>query len=252
MPHKGATSPGSSLNSLGLSRFTRGTTFLALEHVLYLFFTLTLAGLIVCGSVATLALWTGESLLKPGAVGSFFVSGWAIWLAAGLLSLGPLVWLLHARTRAELSKRPGFTGRLAYKVPLYIALGVGAVVKVGAWVTLVSVLLFSLASIGIRSEMAMAMWVSQLVPAFLTIVVFGVTNWFLLKRAKGADNGRNFTQLLVSVSVLLGVALFVSAAIALQSTTSIEFNTPPTVEDALRSYMEPPRADEHVRGDFHR
>lgn len=236
------TRKADSSNSLGLSRFTRGTTFLALEHVLYLFFTLVLAGLVVCGSVAALALWGEESLFKPSAAGLFFMSSWSIWLAAALLSLSPLVWLLHVRTRAELPKRPGFTGRLAYKVPLYVALGVGAVIKVGAWVTLVSVFLFSLASMGLSSEAVMSLSASQLVPAFLTIVVFGVTNWFLLKRAKGTDDGRNLTQLLASIGVILGIALFISAAISLQSIGSARLDLTPTAED---SYMKPKFKDFH-------
>lgn len=231
-----------------LGTVTRGTTFLALEHVLYLFFALVLAGLIVCGAVSALAMWTGEVVYKPDAVASFLMSGWAIWLAAGLLSVSPLVWLLYTRTRAELPKRPGFAGRLSYKAPLYVALGVGAVVKVGAWVTLVSVLLFSLASFGVTSEAVMGLWVSQLIPAFLTIVVFGVVNWFLLKRAKGLDDGRSFTQLLASIGVLLGVVLFVSATVTLQSTTTVEVTAPPTVENALRHYMQPTATDGHGHG----
>lgn len=225
------------------SRVATGTTFFALEHSLNLLFTVVLALLIVGGSVAVIALWTGGLLQQSDILGSFFLSGTAICMAAALLSLSPLVWLLDSRTRAEASKRAGFTTRLAYKVPLYVAMGVVALIKVGAWISLFAVVLFTLAAIG-TSPLALAgLWTTQFTPALITIIVFGVTGWFLMKQAKGTDDGRSLTQILVSVGVLLGLALFVSATITIQSSNTVYITTPPTLENALRSYMEPPTVE---------
>lgn len=224
-------------------RIATGTTFFALEHSLNMLFVVVLALLIVCGSVAVIALWTGGLMQQADFLSSFFLSGTAIMVAAALLSLSPLVWLLDSRTRAEASKRAGFTGRMAYKVPLYVALGVIALFKVWAWVTLLAVILFTLAALG-TSPLALAgMWTTQFTPALIALIVFGTTGWFLMRRAKGLDDGRGLTQVLVSIGVMLGLALFVSATMTIQSGNSVYITTPPTLENALRSYIEPTQVE---------
>lgn len=198
-------------------RVTRGTTFLGLEHAMHLLFVVVLAVLITVGLITVIYPLLGWSFFKfmPGL--SIFWSTGVVWLAAALFTISPLVWLLDVRTRAEWPKRPGFTQRLAYKLPLYIALGVVSIGKLVAWVAVLALVLFGLVGAGTTSILLAAAWVAQIIPATIALIVFGVTGWYLIRRAKGIGTGRSFTNVFAGVGLLLGFVLLVTAAVTLQA-----------------------------------
>lgn len=202
-----------------LKRSATGTTFLTLEHVMHKLLLVALSVTIVFGSSAALTLWAnsltvGYSLFWSTHI--IYLPYGAICLAAVLFTLSPLVWFLDTRIRAEFPKRAGYPGRLGYKAPLYTAIGVLSIFKITAFALALSVLLYLLAEIG-TSATAAEVWAMSLSPALIALLVFGVTSWYLIQLAKGRDDGRNFNAAIATVGLLLGLVLFVSASISLDS-----------------------------------
>ena len=141
-------------------------------------------------------------------------------LVAALLVLVPLLWVLDRRTRAEWMKRHGYAGRLAYKLPVYISLGLLVAGKIMADITMLCVVLTSLVLIGTSADIG-ALYLDEFVPALVMAVVFGFSAWYVFKLAKGHDMGRQFSMLMAVIGAGLAVALLITAvSVAHSETTS--------------------------------
>lgn len=211
-----------------LKRSMRGTSFLGLEHTMHIAFTLIVAGLVVAGGllVAFIAFdKPATTYLSPmlmhgvpraGIAATAFAGICALMLAAALAVLSPFLVILDRRTRAEWAKRPVFTGRLAYKLPIYIALGLVWLVNLGAIITMVWTLLYWLATLGQFGLLA-SPFASHFIPAALTAVVFGLVGWYLIRLAQGQNRSQTFSLALATIGGLLALTLLVTGVLALQN-----------------------------------
>lgn len=207
-------------------RELNGATFLSLEHVGHMVLVVVVAILLAIGVVNALSLWTGNSGvmgalgtdLGIGGPGARYVEATAaIGVVASLAVLVPLMVVLDRRTRAEWVKRPGYTNRAAYKVPIYVALGVLVAGKVSAVVQMLTVVLSSLAVIGMNGQDVGGMYLNSFLPSLIVAIIFGAAAWYLFKLAKGRDNGRAFSIGAALVAGVLAIALFVTAVIVMRT-----------------------------------
>lgn len=207
-----------------VARQLSGTSFLTLEHVGYFVLVVLMPSLLLMGASTALQLWQGSS--ATGAAGSasslmplnytiepimrYVDTTVAIALSAAFLVLAPLMYVLRRRTASEYAKRPGYTGRVAYKLPVYTALALLAAQTVGAFVSMLGVFLNSLVNIGVKGADIGAMYTSQFVPALLAFVVFGLGAWYVMWFAKGRDLSRLFVGGASLLAAVLTIALFVT------------------------------------------
>ncbi len=199
------------------ARQFNGTSFLGLEHVLHLFLVLVLAGLMSVGVVVGMSVWANNALplMDVFSAYGFNSSGFSVqWLqtmAAALVVIAPAIVILDSRTRGEWAKRPKFAGRLAYKVPLYAAMGVAGLVALGSLINMAAVVLTSLAMIGTAAGFDYgALYLNDFIPPLIMFAVFASVKWYLFKLAKGVDVGQRFNALLAALAVVLAITLFVT------------------------------------------
>ncbi|HKX23889.1 MAG TPA: hypothetical protein VJM46_01505 [Candidatus Saccharimonadales bacterium] len=204
------------------ARQLNGTSFLTLEHIGFFALVVLLPSLLLVGASTALQLWQSGS--AAGGSGSTFLplsytvepimryvdSTVAIGLCAAFLVLVPLMYVLRRRTAAEYAKRPGYTSRVAYKLPVYTALAVLAAQTVGAFASMLGVFLNSLVNIGVKGADIGAMYTSQFVPALLAFAVFGLAAWYVMWFAKGRDLSKLFVGGVGLLATVLTIALFVT------------------------------------------
>lgn len=215
--------------SSGNSFFKRelnGATFLSLEHVGHMLLVVAVAMLLSAGVVTAISLWTGNSGVMSalgtdlgigGSAARYVEATAAIGLVAGLAVLVPLLVVLDRRTRAEWLKRPGYTNRAAYKVPIYVALGALITGKVIAVIQMLTVVLSSLAVVGLSGQDIGGMYLNTFLPSLIAAVIFGAAAWYLFKLAKGRDGGRTFSAAAALLAGALAIALFVTAVIVMRT-----------------------------------
>lgn len=204
-----------------IRRQLNGTSFLTLEHVGYFVLVALLPCLLLMGASTAVQLWRTESASTSAGVMSFegliqptmmsVNTAMAVSLTAALLVLVPLMYVLRRRTMAEYAKRPGYTGRVAYKLPVYTALALLAAQTVGSFVVMLGVFLNSLVHIGVKGADIGAMYVDQFLPALLAFVVFGMAAWYVMWFAKGRDASKMFVGSVSLLSAVMVIALFVTA-----------------------------------------
>jgi hypothetical protein len=223
--------PAGSTASSFFKRELSGATFLSLEHAGHMALVVVTAMLLSVGIVTAISLWTGNSGVLSafgtmptvgGSAARYTDANAAIGIIAALIVLVPALAVLDRRTRAELAKRPAYAGRVAYKLPIYLALAALVVAKIAAVIQMLTVVLTSLAVLGVNGSGVGEMYLYQFLPAAIAAVIFGTAEWYLFKLAKGRDNGRVFGALVAGVGMVLAIALFVTAVITLRtpSTTS--------------------------------
>jgi hypothetical protein len=209
-----------------IKRELNGATFLTLEHIAHMALVVVVSGLIVSGLGAAFSLWFGAggmsqallgdaSLLLGGMGGKTLEATMALGVVAALLVLVPALVILDRRTRAEWHKRPGYAGRLAYKVPVYGALAVLAAILIVLKIQLVYVIISSLAFIGVQGAQIGDMYLHSFIPTLIAYAVFGAAAWYVFNLAKGRDNGRLFSLAKAVGGGVLAVALFITALVAL-------------------------------------
>lgn len=223
--------PATPTTTGGSSFFKRelnGATFLSLEHVLHMVLVVVVAALLSAGVVTAISLWTSNSgvlsafgtmSMLGGSAARFTEATMSISLVASLAVLVPALVVLDRRTRAEWLKRSGYTNRAAYKVPVYLALGVLVALKVAAVIQMLTVVLNSLAVIGVNGYAIGDMYLYQFLPAAIAAVIFGGSAWYVFKLAKGRDNGKMFSSLVAVLGAVLVIALFITAVVTLRNNT---------------------------------
>lgn len=208
-----------------VARQLSGTSFLTLEHVGYFVLVVLMPSLLLLGASTALQLWQGggSSSAGAGSASTFLPLSYtvepimryvdttvAIGLSAAFLVLAPLMYVLRRRTASEYAKRPGYSGRVAYKIPVYTALALLAAQTVGAFVSMLGVFLNSLVNIGVKGADIGAMYTTQFVPALLAFVVFGLAAWYVMWFAKGRDLSKPFVGGVSLLATVLTIALFVT------------------------------------------
>jgi hypothetical protein len=204
-----------------VARQLSGTSFLTLEHVGYFVLVVLMPSLLLLGASTALQLWGGNSASSSGStflplsytvepIMRYIDTTVAIGLSAAFLVLAPLMYVLRRRTASEYAKRPGYVGRVAYKLPVYTALALLAAQTVGAFVSMLGVFLNSLVNIGVKGADIGAMYTSQFVPALLAFVVFGLAAWYVMWFAKGRDLSKVFVGGASLLAAVLTIALFVT------------------------------------------
>lgn len=217
-PASVAQTGGSDTPGAFIKRELNGATFLTLEHVAHMVLVVVVAALVAMGITTVLGMWMGSSAsalsseaIPISAMFAHAEVAWAVGIVASLLVVVPLMIVLDRRTRAEWSKRPDYAGRTAYKVPVYIALGVLGALKITACIGMVSAVVLSLVLLGTGTPIA-PLYTDQFVPALIAAVTFGAAAWYVFKLAKGVDLSRVFNVLTVFLSAALVAALLVTAA----------------------------------------
>jgi hypothetical protein len=206
-----------------LKRQLSGTSFLTLEHVGYFVLVVLLPVLLLAGATTAIQLWQNGSTSSAVDQSSMYSMMYslqpvlrsvdttaAISITAALLVLVPLMYVLRRRIAAEYGKRPGYTGRVGYKLPVYSALGVLAAMSAGSVVTMLGVFLNSLANIGVSGANIGEMYMQQFLPALLASAVFGLSCWYVGWFAKGKDTSRTFVGTVGVLAAALVIALFVT------------------------------------------
>lgn len=206
-----------------VARQLNGTSFLTLEHVGYFALVVLLPSLLLVGASTALQLWQSGSASSGGSGSTFLPLSYtvepimryvdttvAIALSAAFLVLVPLMYVLRRRIAAEYAKRPGYTGRVAYKLPVYTALALLAAQTVGAFVSMLGVFLNSLVNIGVKGADIGAMYTSQFLPALLAFAVFGLSAWYVMWFAKGRDLSKVFVGGVSLLAAVMTIALFVT------------------------------------------
>lgn len=208
-----------SVAGMFMKRELNGASFLSLEHVGHMLLVVVVAALVAAGISTSISLWTGSPAMSMmGGFGLLIGGGGAAQIeamsatciVAALMVLVPLLVILDRRTRAEWLKRHGYSGRLAYKVPVYVALGLLITAKLTADIVMLSVILSSLVQIGVSNSQVGNLYLTQFVPAFVAAVVFGLAAWYIFKLAKGRDMGRQFSAFMAFISTVLVVALLIT------------------------------------------
>lgn len=194
-----------------------GTSFLTLEHIGYFVLVVLMPVLLLASASIAMNLWQGNggSSMMPMAytIEPFLHSidtGAAISLTAAFVVLAPLMYVLRRRISAEYVKRPGFDTRVAYKLPVYTALALLAAMTIGAFVTMLSVFLNSLVSIGVSGVNIGSMYTGEFLPALLAFAVFGMAAWYTMWFAKGKDTSRMFVPVVIVLAGVMSIALFVT------------------------------------------
>jgi divalent metal cation (Fe/Co/Zn/Cd) transporter len=240
-----------------IKRELNGATFLTLEHIGHMALVVIVSGLVLSGIMSALSMWFGtagmSSALMGGArlgVASSAVEGaLSLGVVAALLVLVPLLVILDRRTRAEWNKRPGFAGRLAYKVPVYSALAVLAAAVVACKIQMLYVILSSLAFIGVSGAPIGSLYVDHFVPALLGAIVFGAAGWYLFTLAKGRDHGRTFSMAAAVLAGAVSIALFITTLVVLHDGTK-SFSNPSVELDPGAPTTNTPTYDEEYYRDL--
>jgi hypothetical protein len=222
---KETTSTGQSVSSTSTeafhrtsaaSRYLGGATFLTLEHIGYFALVVLLPIILLSGFTNAVSLWSNGSSTSRSTTDliatSFGASTTtAVMVCAVLLVLTPLMYVLRRRVSAEYAKRPGYTDRVAYKLPVYTALAVLSGLAVWSFVGMVNVFVGSLVNIGVSGVNIGDMYLHQFLPALLSLVVFGLGAGYLVMFAKARDMSRLFVGLASLLAGVMIVALFVTA-----------------------------------------
>lgn len=239
-----------------IQRELNGATFLTLEHAAHMALVVIVSGLIVSGIGAAFSLWFGAAgmshaflgdaaALLGGVSSKTLEATMALGVVAALLVLVPALVILDRRTRAEWHKRPGYAGRLAYKVPVYTALAVLAAILVALKIQMLYVVIASLAFIGVEGAQIGDMYVQSFIPALIAYAVFIAAAWYVFNLAKGRDNGRLFSLAKAFGGGVLAIALFITALVALHDGKSD--TTLPTTRDDSPSTVEPSYDEDYYR-----
>lgn len=229
--HKATTPAPATARKGGSSFITRelnGATFLTLEHVAHMALVVIITALLAVGIMNAIALWSGDSgalatsvfgtwVGVGGGAAKYTQASMSLGVVAALLVLVPLLVVLDRRTRAEWHKRAGYAGRLAYKLPVYTALGVLVAIKTAAFISMLAVVISSLALIGVDGSDIGSMYVYDFLPALLAVVLFGAAAWYVFRLAKGSDIGRMFSMAVSALGAALVVALFITATVTFHS-----------------------------------
>lgn len=199
------------------SRVMGSADFLTLEHVGYFLLVVLIPVILLSGFSNAVMLWSGNSSNSSNGLDAL-VSGLmyigtttAVMSSAALVVLVPLMIVLRRRVSAEYAKRPDYIERVAYKLPVYTALGALAVLTVASFVGMVNVFLNSLVNIGVSGVNIGDMYISQFLPALLSFAVFGASTWYVTLFAKGKDISKMFIGLAGLLSGALVIALFITA-----------------------------------------
>jgi len=200
-------------------RQLNGTAFLTLEHIGYFALVVLLPGVLLAGVAAALELWASKgSNLEVMALGipnivttAGLSTAGAIGVVALLLVMVPLAYCLRSRLSAEYKKRPGYTGRVAYKLPVYAALGLLVAATLALFTVMLYVFLNSLALIGVSDASIGDMYLGQFVPALLGLIAYGMAGWYVMWFAKGRDASRMFMRIISLLGAVMVIALFVTA-----------------------------------------
>lgn len=220
-------------------RELNGATFLTLEHVGHMALAVIVPLLILAGIMSALSLWTGVPGLSAGLFSGVTTetaslkvleATMALGVVAALLVLAPALMVLDRRTRAEWRKRPGYAGRLAYKVPVYTALALLGVLAVGTVVEMVYVVIASLVFVGVANAPIGTMYLDTFLPALIAFVVVAAAAWYVFNLAKGRDYGRKFSLGAVALSVVAIVALFITSLVVLHGSDSSFPSTNPNTD----------------------
>jgi len=214
-----------------IKRELNGSTFLTLEHIGHMALVVIIPMLILMGLYSAFSMWTGSAGIASAVLSTsplVAASGFkmveavvALFVVAALLVLVPTLVILDRRTRAEWHKRAGYASRLAYKVPLYTAIGVLVASMVVVKIELIYIILTSLAFIGVPGSLIGSMYLQGFLPLILVQVVLAAATWYLFKLAKGQDNGRMFSMIAAGVSLITVVALFITSLTVLHSTSNV-------------------------------
>jgi hypothetical protein len=201
-------------------RQLRGTSFLTLEHVGYFVLVVLMPVLLLLGASTALQLWQNGGNSGSDTIIPMFYSlepvvravdtTLAVSLTAAFLVLAPLMYVLRRRTAAEYVKRPGYTNRVGYKLPVYTAFGVLAALATGSFISMLSVFLNTLLNIGVNGANIGAMYTGQFLPAFLAFVIFSMACWYTMWFAKGRDTSKAFVGVVTLLAAVMAVALFVT------------------------------------------
>src|SRR5215213_3432947 len=156
-----------------------GTEFLSLEHTARMIISVILPVLTLASINSAFSLWTGSSggvianFLDIGVTGSLIqtVAYAGVSLATAILVLSLLFWLFNQRVGAELVRRPHYTRRLAYSLPLYGAFFVSAAVLLLGMIDLLSIVLNSLVLIGVRFAPIPDLYLGHFLPELIGLLV---------------------------------------------------------------------------------
>lgn len=227
-----------------MQRELNGASFLTLEHIAHMALTILVPAIVLVGVFAALSMWTGSAgpvgMMLSASTGfaaptaKVFEALASFGIIAALLVLTPMLALFDRRTRAEWHKRPGFAGRVAYRVPVYAALGILAAVKVGLVIELVYVVVSSLAFIGIQGAPIGAMYLTNFLPALIALVVFGGAGWYVFMLAKGRDYGKKFSMVVSLFSAAVVISLIITSLVVMHNGNN-SFQEPSTSSPSTSS-----------------
>lgn len=202
-----------------VNRQLHGTAFLSLEHWAYMVLVVLVPMLLIGGFQAALIIWSNEGMeplmvMVMGGLAGHFFGSLAVTFTAALVTTAPLLFVLQRRTEGELAKRPGYTQRVAYKLPIYGALAILAVLKTMMFISLLAAFLQSLTMIGVKGADIGGLYLTQFLPSLLALLVLGGASWYVLKLAKGVNKSRQFAFAILWLGALMAVTLFTTAIMA--------------------------------------
>ncbi len=198
-----------------------GTSFLTLEHVAYFVLVVLMPVFLLSGASIAMNLWQGGSSSGGGAAYDVLTypvepilrsvdTTFSVTLTAAFVVLAPLMYCIRRRIAAEYVKRPGYSSRVAYKLPVYTALGILTALTVASFVTMLGVFLNSLANIGVSGADIGQMYTSQFLPALVAFAVFSMAAWYTMWFAKGKDSSRIFVGVITLLAGVMAITLFVT------------------------------------------
>lgn len=191
--------------------------FLTLEYVAALVLSL-IATLCVAASInAMFAIW-GDVFVVFGAPLNWLLPITSGYVGAIVAAIGAVVtaggaFILFGRVSRTVSQRPGYTGRISYKLATYGALAAFALQTLMIVIGLVGIVISSLMLIGSESSIG-ELYLQQFLPLLLGGLVVGSVTYLMYKITKGFNKSKMMTLVLVGAGSLALVALIVTVAVA--------------------------------------
>lgn len=210
------------------------SAWLTFEYVLAMF-SLTAATLMSAALVfGLIGMWATKGAIFIPVLKSIAATN-VLSVAILTVLLAGMSYILFARvTRAVMTSRGDFTGRLAYKLPTYGSAFVLVLATLPLLANLLSVLVNSLVMIGVANPGLVygALYLGVFLPSLIALVIIGVSLFFVAKIVCGHNMSRLASIVLLGVSGILAVAMIITLAVqvhtapkSLIKTPTVKYNT---------------------------
>lgn len=221
--------------------------YLTFEHSVNMALSVIIPGIILVAFWTAIGIWsesTGFFGVLSGLFDGYYSSMLiylevmaSLMLVAVLVVLTPLMFILSRRVRARILKERQYISTMKFKVPVYVALGVSAVIIICSLVQIVYVILSTFALIGVTNAQIGDMYLVTFLPAGLTVIIYATVSTYLHRLVRGRSSGRKFCMGVSLISVAIILSLFITAVVKMHD-DSINLDSSDDSSNDLENYYD--------------